>query len=426
MQITKTAKTPTELNIRIEADARDLEPIKKHVLSHFADQVKIPGFRPGKAPANVIEKHVDPKALQDQFLEHALNDLYRKAIQTQDIRPVGEPQVQIKKFVPFTTLEFEVETEALGQIIIADYKKIKLAKPKVSVTAKDVDEVVKSLRERMAERKAVDRVAKNGDEVIIDFAGKDSKGQPVSGADAQDYPLLLGSKNFIPGFEENLVGQRTGGKKQFSLTFPKDYGVVALQSKKVTFSVTIKSINQLIEPKLDDAFAAKAGPFKTLAELKADIKKQLDLEKQQQADRQYEEQLVQDITQKSTIDVPKALVDQQILRAEEEEKRNLAYRGQTWEEHLKEEGVTEEQHRERNRPDITMRVKTGLVLNEISQLEKIEVTPEELELRMQLLKGQYQDPQMQAELAKTENQDEIASRIVTEKTLQKLVSYASK
>jgi trigger factor len=426
MQITRTNKSPTEVTLRIVAEARDLEPIKRHVLGHFAEQVRIPGFRPGKAPLNLIEKNVDQKALQDEFMEHALNDLFRKAIQNQNIRPIGQPKVEIKKFVPFTMLEFEVETEALGDIKIADYKKIKLAKPKAEVTAQDVNEVLGSLRERSAERQEVKRPAKSGDEVIIDFAGKDAKGQPVAGADAKNYPLILGSKNFIPGFEEYLVGLKAGQDKEFSLTFPKDYGVAALQGKKVAFNVTINKVNELIEPKLDDAFAAKSGPFKTVAELKADIKKQLSLEKHQQADRQFEEQLVQEITAQSTVDVPKSLVDEQILRAEEEEKRNLTYRGQTWAEHLKEEGVTEEEHRERNRPNITQRVKAGLVLNEISQLEKIEVTPEELEIRMQILKGQYQDPQMQGELDKPENRDEIAGRIATEKTLAKLVSYDSK
>jgi len=412
--------------VNVAAEARDLEPIKKHVLGHFAADVRIPGFRAGKAPMNLIEKNIDQNALQEQFIDHALNDLFRKAIQSQNIRPVGEPIVQIKKFVPYTELEFEVETDALGEIKLADYKKIKLVKPKAEVTAKDVSEVLDSLRERSAERQAVSRPAKNGDEVIIDFAGKDDKGQPVSGADAKDYPLILGGNSFIPGFEEHLVGLKTGQKKEFSLDFPKDYGVAALQGKKVTFSVTINKVNELSPPKLDDAFAAKSGPFKTMAELKADIKKQLGVEKQQQADRDFEEKLVQEITAKSTVDVPKSLVDEQILRAEEEEKRNLTYRGQTWAEHLKEEGVTEEEHRERNRPNITERVKAGLVLNEISQLEKIEVTPEELEIRLQILKGQYQDPQMQGELDKAENRDEIAGRIATEKTLQKLVNYAGK
>lgn len=426
MQVTKTSKSPTSLNLRITGDAKDLTPIHRHVLGHFAKDVKIPGFRPGKAPANLVEKHVDHKALTDEFMEHALNELYRRAIKEENIRPVGQAKVEVKKFVPFTDLEFEVETDVLGKLQVADYKNIKLVKPKVEVAAKELTDVLKSLQQRMAERQEVARVAKDGDEVMIDFAGTDAKGQPVNGADGKDYPLLLGSKTFIPGFEEHLIGLKAGQNKKFTLTFPKDYNVAALQGKKVTFDVTINKVNGLVESKLDDAFAAKAGPFKNLAELKTDIKKQLALERQQQADSQFEEQIIKELTAKSKVDVPKSLVDEQILRAEEEEKRNLTYRGQTWQEHLKEEGFSEEQHRERQRPTIEERVKAGLILNEISQLEKIEVTPEELEVRLQLLKGQYQDPAMQGELDKPENRDEIGGRIATEKTLAKLVDYVSK
>ena len=426
MQVTRTNNSSSNVALNISANAGDLAPIHHHVLGHFAKQVKVPGFRVGHAPANVIEKHVDQKALLDEFMEHALNDLYRRAVESEKIRPVGQPNVTVKKFVPFTNLEFEAQMDVIAPIKLADYKKIKLPKPPVNIAVKEVNDVIKSLQQRMAERTPVERAAKAGDEVIIDFSGSDKDGKAVAGADGKDYPLLLGSNTFIPGFEDHLVGLKAGDSPEFTIKFPANYGVAALQSKEVTFKVDVKKVAELAEPKVDDGFAAKTGPFKNLAELKTDIKKQLSLERQQQADREFENQLVQAITAKSTVEAPKSLVDEQILRAEEEEKRNLTYRGQTWQEHLKEEGVTEEQHRERNRAQTEERVKAGLVLNEIAELEKIEVTPEELEVRLQILKGQYQDGAMQAELDKPENRQEIASRIMTEKTLQKLVEYASK
>jgi len=426
MQVTRTNNSSSNVALNISANAGDLAPIHHHVLGHFAKQVKVPGFRVGHAPANVIEKHVDQKALLDEFMEHALNDLYRRAVESEKIRPVGQPNVTVKKFVPFTNLEFEAQMDVIAPIKLSDYKKIKLPKSPVNIAVKEVNDVIKSLQQRMAERTPVERAAKAGDEVIIDFSGSDKDGKAVAGADGKDYPLLLGSNTFIPGFEDHLVGLKAGDSPEFTIKFPANYGVAALQSKEVTFKVDVKKVAELAEPKVDDGFAAKTGPFKNLAELKTDIKKQLSLERQQQADREFENQLVQAITAKSTVEAPKSLVDEQILRAEEEEKRNLTYRGQTWQEHLKGEGITEEQHRERNRAQTEERVKAGLVLNEIAELEKIEVTPEELEVRLQILKGQYQDGAMQAELDKPENRQEIASRIMTEKTLQKLVEYASK
>lgn len=426
MQITRTNNSPTNTTLMISLEPAELEHVKNHVISHHFANVKIPGFRVGTAPAQIIEKNIDPASLTNEFLDHAINEYYRKAVEQEKLRPVGQPQVEIKKFVPYTTMEFEITQDVVGTVKLPDYKKIKLAKPKTAVTAKDVDGVLSSLRLRAAERQEVDRPSKTGDEVVIDFAGKDAKGQPVSGADGKDFPLTLGSKAFIHGFEEELVGLKPGGKKKITVTFPKDYGVAALQNKKVTFDVEVKKIHELNEPKLDDEFAKKTGPFKSLAELKSDIKKQLQQERERQAEIDYQNELVRKISDKATLEVPKALVDDQIMHAEEEEKRNLMFRGQTWEEHLKEEGVTEEQHRERQRPQAEEMVKGGLVLNEISSKEGLSVAPEELDERIAQLKAQYQDEQMRAELDKPENRQEIAARLLTEKTLNLLAKHASK
>lgn len=425
MRVTREDKSPTNIILKIEADAADLEPIRKHVLSHFKN-VKVPGFRTGKAPAQLVEQSVSQQQLLDEFMEHALNELYRRAVDMENLRPIATDKVQLKKFVPYTQLEFEAETEVIGQIKLPNYKIIKVAKKPVEVTAKEVNDVIKSLQQRLAERSDVERPAKDGDELTIDFKGLDEDNKPVPGADGKDYPLVLGSKAFIPGFEENLIGVKTGDSKEFDVTFPKDYGVAALRSKKVTFKVDIKKVAELKEPKADDDMAAKAGPFKTLAELKADVKKQLKTEKQNQAITDQQNSLMAKIADKTQVDIPQRLVQDEVGRMEEQEKQNLAYRGQTWQEHLDADGITEDEHRERNYPEAMQRVKIGLILNEIAEMEGVTVSPEELELRLQILRGQYQDPQMQSELNKPENIRDIEARLLTEKTLAKLTGYASK
>jgi trigger factor len=411
--------------LTVSGEASDLEPIKKHVLGHFKNSVKVPGFREGKAPLEMVEKYLNQQRLLDEFMEHALNELYRRAIDQEQIRPLNTPNVQLKKFVPYTDLEFEAETEILGPIKLPSYKTIKLPKKKPEVTAKEISDVLKSLQSRMAERAETDRAAKTGDELIIDFVGTDKEGQKINGADGKDYPLLIGSNTFIPGFEENLLGAKAGEQKQFEVTFPKDYGVAALQNKKVDFKVDVKKIHELKEPKIDDEMAKKAGPFKNLAELKADVKKQLLDEKKRQTEIDYQNELLKRISDKTQIEVPKGLVDEETSRMEEQEKQNLAYRGQTWQEHLAEEGVTEQQHRERHKPEAAERVKVGLILSEIAETEGLKVTPEEVDLRLQILKGQYQDQQMQAELDKPANRRDIEARLMTEKTLAKLTEYAT-
>lgn len=428
MQTTTKYENDTKAKVTVTADAAELATIKEHVLKHLASsQGSIPGFRKGKAPLNLIEKQLDPALLQSEFLQHAVNDLFIQAIEKEGLRTIAQPQVDVTKFVPFTTLEFTADVEVVGKVTLPDYKKIKVSKKSVTVTDKEVDEVIESLRTRAAERKAVKREAKDGDEVTIDFSGVDTKTKEViPGADGKEYPLVIGSNTFIPGFEPELIGLKSGDEKTFDIVFPKDYGQKSLQNKKVTFTVTVHKVQEMILPKLDDAFAKTVGPFTSLTELKKDIKKQLTTDKERNVEQELENELVQKIAEKTEVILPKVLVDDQIDRMEQEEKQNLMYRGQTWQEHLKAEGLSEEEHREKNRDQAELRVKAGLVLSEIAEAEKLQVTPEELEVQIQILKGQYQnDPNMMAEIDKPENRRDIANRILTQKTVAKLKEYNS-
>lgn len=424
MNVTSKNLSDTKVQLSITSSSAELAAAKQAVVKRLAHEVKLQGFRAGKAPLNLIEKQIDPDRLQAEFLEEAVNKLYVDAASQQKLRPVDHPEISITKFVPFSTLEFTAEVEVVGAIKLPDYKKIKLDKKPVSIGAQQIDEVLDRLRVREADKQEVKRAAKDGDEVMIDFTGVDAKTkEPVNGADGKDYPLVLGSNTFIPGFEPELIGLKPGETKTFVVTFPADYNVVALQSRKVNFTVTAKKVNEVVAAKLDDKFAAKVGPFKNMAELKADIKKQLTAERQNETEREFENELVAKIAEKATVAIPGALVDEQLDSMENEERQNLAYRGQTWQEHLDAEGLSQEQHRERERGQAEQRVKAGLVLSEIADKEQIMVTPEELEIRIQILKGQYQDAGMQAELDKPENRRDIMSRILTEKALAKLTDY---
>ncbi len=426
MQVTTKKLSDTKIQLTLVADDQLLQAVKQEVLRELGQNVKVAGFREGKAPQSIIEKNIDQARLQTEFLEHAINRLYGLGVEQEKLRPVAQPQVKISKFVPFETLEIEAEVEVVGEVKLPDYKKIKLTKEKVSIAAKEVDDVIANLRQREAEKKDVDRAAKDGDQVWIDFKGVDAKTkEPIKGADGQDYPLALGSNTFIPGFETNLIGVKPGEEKTFTLTFPKDYGVKALQNRKVTFTVTAKKVTELVEPKLDDAFAAKVGPFKTVAELKDDVKKQLQAEKEYRADQKYADDLLTKITDKSKVSIPETLIKEQVELLERDQRQNLMYRGQTWQEFLEAEGLNEESFREKQRPTAEMRVKAGLVLAEIAEAEKIEITAAELDAQMAAIKQRYPDPAMQAELAKPEARRDIASRMLTEKTIAKLTAYAT-
>ncbi len=426
MKVTRKDTSPTKLRLTITAGTEDLAPIKHHVLRHFAPNVKVPGFRAGHAPAAMVEKYANQQALLDEFIEHALNDLYGKAIEAEKLRSAAQPKVSVKKFVPYTMLEFDAELEVIGQVKVANYQALKRTVPGVSVTARDVQGVLSTLQQRSGQRQMVKRPAKDGDELIIDFAGYDTKGKELPNTEGKDYPLVLGSASFIPGFEDNLIGAKTGEEKEFKVTFPADYQAVEMRGQKVTFKVKVKKVSELISKKINDEFAKTVGPFKNLAELKADIRKQLLIDGQNEAKNNFQNELIADIANKSVVDVPEVLVEDQLIRMEEDEKRNLVYQGKTWQEHLKEENLTEQGHRDRHRDQAYQRVKGGLVLSEIAEREKIEVSQKEVDERITMLKGQYSDPAMQAELDKPEGRREVAGRLMTEKTVARIVELATK
>jgi trigger factor len=426
MHVQTKQLSDTKIQMTLTADAELLEASHKLVVQKLGATVKVQGFRPGKAPLNLLEKSIDPARLQSEFLDEAVNRLYSSAVTQNKLRPVDRPSIEIKKFVPFTTLEVVADVDIVGAITLPDYKKMKLGKKPVKITAADITDVIANLSTRMADKKDVARAAKDGDQVVIDFFGTDAKsGEPINGGEGKAYPLILGSNTFIPGFEPNLIGIKAGDEKSFEITFPKDYSLAALQGKKVIFAVTLHSVQELISPVIDDAFAAKVGPFKTLAELKANIKEQVTAEREQQAARDYESDLLEKLSAAATVNIPDAIINQELERLEQEERRNVIYRGQTWQEHLDSEGVTDEEHKVRNRPGAAQRVRAGLVLSEIAEAEGVAVTNDEIDVQVQLLKGQYNDEKMRAELDKPENRRDIASRILTEKTIAILVGYAT-
>ncbi len=426
MQINQESLSPTNIKLTINLDLQEMEEFKSIALKKLGQSVKIAGFRQGKAPESLLEKNIETSRLQNELLNVSINDSYFKAIKEKNIKAVNEPEITVTKFVPFTALEYSAKVDIIDIIKLADYKQIKLTPKKVSVSDQEIMEVIKNLAERNAPKKIVKRLAKNGDELTIDFKGVDPRTKTaIAGAEASDFKLILGSKTFIPGFEEELIGLKANQKKSFIIKFPSDYSASELQDKKVNFSVLVKEIKQIDLPKLDDKLAKSFGPFTNLDELKTDVKNQLLTQKQNQADQAFDNEIVNQIVEKTEIAIPDVVIDNEIIVLENEEKKNLVYRGQTWQEHLKADGVSEEEHREKERPIAKQRIKTGIILGEIAYLENITVLPEEVTSYIESLKMQYQDPAMQAELDSQPGRDDIRSRLMVQKTLDYLKNLAT-
>ena len=423
MQTTQEQINPTTIKMTLIADEAQLAKAKTTTLKRLGQNMKLPGFRPGKLPLPMVERNADPLALSNEFVEEAFGLMYDQALQSESLRVVGRPKVELQKFVPFTTLEVTAEIEIIGEVKLPDYTKFKLAKPTVEVTDQDVDEVVGNLRTQAAERQQVERAAQKGDQATIDFRGVDTKtGELVKGADGKGYPLMLGSDAFIPGFEANIIGMQPAEEKIFKLTFPKDYGVKALQKRNVTFTVTLHDVHELVKPVVDDAFAATVGPFTSAQELRDNIRTQLHSEKERQSAREFENLLVEMLASQTTVAVPNQLIDEEVEQIVRQARQNVTYRGQTWQEFLEDQDQTEETYAASQREIAEQRVKAGLALSEVANRENLTVTAEEFRARMQQLKTQYTDKQMRAELEKPENARTVLAGMISEKTMAKLTS----
>lgn len=426
MHISKKSLSSTKVELELVADQEMLDNAKKTVLARLGKDVSLAGFRKGHAPANLVEKSVDQNLLSQQVIDAVVNELFLAAVTQEKLRVVGQPALELTKFVPFTVLEAKASVDVVGSIKLADYKKFKFKLVKEKATKADVQSVLDDLAARDAERKDVNRTAKEGDEVLISFAGKDAKsGEEIEGGKGDKYPLVIGSNTFIPGFEPELVGLKKGNSKSFTVTFPKDYGAKDLQNKKVTFDVDVIEVREIVKPKVNDEWASKLGPFKSLQELEADIERQVQAEKDAQSMRVLENEILTSLADKSKADVPDALIEDEMHRMEQDERQNLMYRGVTWPEHVKASGKSEEEYRKSAyAEEAARRVKTGLCLGEVAEEEGVTVSEADLNARMELLKAQYNDPKMQEDFAKPEVRRDISSRILTEKTIAKLVNYA--
>ena len=412
--------TDTSVELTITLGEKELNDAEQVALTKLAKKLKVPGFRQGKAPASVVAKHVNPNALAEQTLDDALSKAVAEAFTSNDIQALDRPQVDVKKFVPGKELEFTAEAEVLPEVKLGDYKKLKATKDKVTVAAKDVDEIIERIRQGYAERKTVERAAKTGDEVVLDFVGK-KDGTPFEGGAATDYVLELGSGQFIPGFEEGVAGHKVGDAFDLDLAFPKEYHVADLAGAKVVFSVTLKEVKEKSLPELNDELAAKAGPFKTIKELKDDIKREITTQREKETLDKLKDALVTQLVEKSTVPVPEILVQDQMQSIERDMTQNLMYQGLTLDMYLAQRKQTRDEWLASEvKTSAENRVKAGLVLAELSKVEKVTATDEELAAKVNEYQAQFGNKSNQ-DFTTPEVQRDIANRLLTDKTIDLLV-----
>lgn len=428
MKTTVKHLSDTRVLVTITLGAAELEAAEQVALKKLAKNVKVDGFRKGHVPIAMIKKNVDPNELGQETVENALSRAVAEAYLEEDLQALERPEVEIKKFVPGESLEFTAEGDVLPKVTLGDYKKLKAEKKVKTVAKADVEDTIERIRKGFAAKEETKAAAKDGDEVIIDFVGKKDS-VAFDGGTGEDYPLTLGSKSFIPGFEEALVGLKAGDKKDIELTFPEDYHAKELAGQKVVFETTVKKVNAVKLPKVDDEFAAKVGPFTNPDELREDIKKEITAQREREANDTLKDDLVKQLVEKSKVSVPAVLREDQIRSIEMDLQQNLMYQGLSFEQYLENRGFADRDAWVKGEAEEAAdnRIKAGLVLAELSKELKIEASADELAEHINVYKQQYaNNPEMAKRFDEPEAQREIANRLITEKTVDELVKLNTK
>ncbi len=423
MKTTKKKLSDTKVEVTVTLDAADLKVARAQAIERLAKNVKVHGFRKGKAPASMVEKQLSPNDIAGETIDIAVRTTMPKAFEQEKQPPIAITGVNVTKYVPDESAEYVAEADVLPDIKLGDYKKLKAKKDNTEPSKADVQEIVDNIVKAYAEKVATKKKAALGDEVIIDFVGKRENGEEFAGGSAKDHALELGSGQFIPGFEDAIVGHEPGDKFDIKVTFPKDYPEKSLAGQPAVFETLLKQVNEIKKPAEDEELAKKCGDFKNMEELRADIKKNLQAQNEQRAYEKYREALVAELVEKSKVAAPEILINDQLRFIKDDFRRNAAGHGLTMEQYLEQSGISEEDWEKQARDAAEQRVKSSLVLQILAREEGITATEEEVDAKIAELRDVYQkSKEALANLKKPEVRQDIRNRMVIDKTLDFLTA----
>lgn len=392
-----------------------------------AGQANIPGFRKGKAPRQVVESRLGKNNLAHQAFELALSQSYFEAIKKHDLKPIGQPKTDLTHEhddLETKGLRYTAEVPVLPPVDLGGYQKIKVKPAEVAYSDKLIAEALAQLQRSRASFAQADRPAAQGDRVEIDFVGK-KNGQAIPDSQSSNHPLVIGEDNFVPGFSEQLVGMRTGQVKEFRLPFPKDYHVSALAGQPIDFTVTVKQVQAVSLPKLDDAFAGNFGA-KTLADLKKRLASNLKQEKTLEAKRQTEQAVVEKVLAQTKVEVPGLLVDDELTRMLGEFRQQVESQGIKFDQYLGHLKKTEDELRQEQQPEAVQRVKTSLVLQALQEAEQIKPTEQAVQEEIDRQLTQAPDQQTKERIKGDEFRTYVRRILGNRLAVQRLVKYATR
>jgi trigger factor len=420
MHITTTTGEPYTLTAHIELDAAELGVFIAQAKKSIAQDVTIEGFRKGKAPQNLVEKKVSPEVIASTALELALEASFSDAVKQEGWDVARTSDLKVEKN-DATGLTYSIGVHLWPALELPKLDEIKIARRAISVSDAEIDEALDTVRNMRATFIDKTEPALEGDRCEVDFDASIG-GTPVEGGSSRNHPLVIGGKNFMPGFEEALVGLAAGDTKQFSLQAPDDYYEKKLAGKKVDFSVTMRKVQAVLKPAADDAFAMSLGSFTSLEQLRSSLRDGLAKEKGAKEQQRVRLEILDAIIEKSSVPAPheqvKAELDDMIHRFG----HDLQERGTDLSMYLARMKKTEDDLRKDWTPEAQRQVRIRLVLRETAKTHKITVSPQELEATLNqtvaelIAQGRATEDQMDPQRLRSA----LLERMITDRTLEYL------
>lgn len=410
--------------LEIEIDSAKFEEAMDKSYRKNVKQINIPGFRKGKAPRKIIEKYYTEAVFYDDAINFAVPDAYDKAVQESGIEPVEMPEIDIVKLEKGENFVFSALVTVRPEVTLGDYKGITAEKDVNTVTDEEVDADIKKMQENAASISTLtEGTIEMGDKVDLDFEGFVDD-VAFEGGKGEHYSLVLGSNSFIPGFEEQIAGKTIGEDFDVNVTFPEEYHSEDLKGKAAVFKCKVHSVEKKNLPELDDEFAKDVSEFDTLKELREDSKAKLEKAKEAQAQRQFEDAVVDIAVDNASVEIPECMIKNQIDNQIQDISYRLQSQGMPLEQYLQYTGMTMEALREQLKETAEKAVKTQLVLAEIAKAENVEASEEDVEAEFKKMADMYG---MEVEKVKElmgANLDALKADLKTQKTIAVIVDAA--
>jgi trigger factor len=388
IKIEKTDKND-ELKLEFTIEAAKFDEAMKKVYVKSAKYFNIPGFRKGKAPMNIVEKYYGDEIFYEDTFNEVVPEVYDKELKENNIEAVSRPDIDVKQIGKGQDLIFTAVVQTKPEVKLGKYKGIELKKIEYNVSDGDIEHELGHMQEKNARLVTVeDRAVENNDITVIDFEGF-VDGVAFDGGKAQNHELTIGSNTFIPGFEEQIIGMKTGEDKDIVVTFPEDYFSEDLKGKEATFKVKLHEIKKKELPTLDDEFAKDVSEFDTLDELKNSIKEKLEEENKKKAKYETEDAAVKAVCDNVEIEIPSGMIETEIDNMTSEIEQRLAYQGMKLEHYLQMIGKTMEEFRKDYEEQAKTSVKNRLVLEAIIKEEKIEPSKDDVDKKVKEMADIY-------------------------------------